>query len=53
MIRLVRDAANLLTVNSAPAIAAVATRDGFSLIRSGNAQDDVYSDKARLVTLGA
>ena len=53
MIRLVRDAANLLTVNSAPAIASVATRGGCSLIRSVNAQDDVYSDRARVVTLGA
>ena len=53
MIRLVRDAANLLTVTSSPSVAAAATRNEFHLIRSGNAQDDLYSDRARVVTLGA
>lgn len=53
MIRLIRDAANVLTVNSAPAVAAAAVRGRFHLIRSGNAQDDLHSERAEIVTLGA
>lgn len=53
MIRLIRDAANVLTVNSSPAVAASAVRTEFHLIQSGNPQDDIPTDRARVVTLGA
>ena len=51
MIRLVRDAANLLTVNSSPAVAASSVRGEFHLIQSGNRQDDIPTDRARVVAL--
>jgi hypothetical protein len=53
LIRILRDAREVMTVNSAPAIICAAVRQSFDLIRSGMAQDDVHSPSARVVTFGA
>jgi hypothetical protein len=53
LIRILRDAREVMTVNSAPALICSAVRKSFDLIGSGMAQDDVTSPAARVVTFGA
>lgn len=53
MIRILRDARNVLTVSSSPSVVCDAVRDQFHLILSGEAQDDPIQDRAVVVTLGA
>jgi hypothetical protein len=53
LIRILRDAREVMTVNSAPAVICSAVRQSFDLVRSGMAQDDVHSPAARVVTFGA
>lgn len=50
--RLLRDAAEVFTINSAPCIIAGAVRPWFWHVLSGCAQDDHYSAASRVVTIG-
>jgi hypothetical protein len=49
--RLIRDAADFFTINSAPAIIAASVRKQFWHVLSGNAQDDTISDASQIVTV--
>jgi hypothetical protein len=53
LIRILRDAREVMTVTSAPSVICSAVRQSFDLINSGMAQDDISSPAARVVTFGA
>jgi hypothetical protein len=50
--RLIRDAADFFTVNSAPCVIAGAVRSDFWHVPSGIAQDDQFSEASQVVTIG-
>lgn len=52
LIRLLRDAREVMTINSAPAIICDVVRPHFYHILSGTAQDDTITSKSRIVTFG-
>lgn len=53
LIRILRDAREVMTINSAPAIICDAVRDRYYHIPSGTPQDDTITPKSVVVTFGA
>lgn len=53
LIRILRDAREVITINSAPAIICDAVRDRYYHIPSGTPQDDTITEKSVVVTFGA